>query len=118
MARMLVIIALVAVLLQLTSAQLKWPNAYQVSGNIYLPYGDIAEPYTAYVNMGTGQSRLDTYGGKTCASKLGNEAYVCYVRAANVTTWILSFSPLPNGPDAAYLHLYGCIFVLSCSFFL
>jgi len=63
MARMLVIFALVAVLLQLTAAQLKWPNAYQVSGNIYLPYGDIAEPYTAYVNMGTGQSRLDTYDG-------------------------------------------------------
>ena len=70
MARMLVTSALVAMLLQLTAAQLKWPNAYQVSGNIYLPYGDIAEPYTAYVNMGTGQSRLDTYDGKTCASIL------------------------------------------------
>ena len=40
------------------------PDAYQASGEIYLPYGRIAEPFTAYVDMTSGQSRLDTYGGE------------------------------------------------------
>ena len=29
-----------------------------------VPYGRIAEPFTAYVDMTSGQSRLDTYGGE------------------------------------------------------
>ena len=64
MARVVVLCALVAFLLRLTQAVLKWPDAYQASGEIYLPYGRIAEPFTAYVDMTSGQSRLDTYGGE------------------------------------------------------
>ena len=68
MARVLVLCVLVVCLLRLTWSQsqavLKWPDAYQASGEIYLPYGRIAEPFTAYVDMTSGQSRLDTYGGE------------------------------------------------------
>ena len=66
MARILVLCALVACLLHGTSAQAvpKWPDAYQASGEIVLPYGKIAEPFTAYVDMTSGQSRMDTYGGE------------------------------------------------------
>lgn len=66
MARILVLCALVACLLHATSAQAvpKWPDAYQASGEIVLPYGKIAEPFTAFVDMTSGQSRMDTYGGE------------------------------------------------------
>ena len=64
MARVVVLCALVAFLLRLTQAVLKWQDAYQASGEIYLPYGRIAEPFTAYVDMTSGQSRLDTYGSE------------------------------------------------------
>ena len=66
MARVLALCALVACQLHSTAAQAvpKWPDAYQASGEIYLPYGKIAEPFTAYVDMTSGQSRLDTYGGE------------------------------------------------------
>lgn len=43
------------------AAPLQWPQTYQTSGTIILPYGDIAEPFTAIVDMTTGKSYLNTY---------------------------------------------------------
>ena len=43
---------------------LQWPQTYQTSGMIILPYGDIAEPFTAIVDMSTGKSYLNTYAGE------------------------------------------------------
>ena len=43
------------------SAPLQWPQTYQTSGQIILPYGDIAEPFTAIVDMTRGMSYLNTY---------------------------------------------------------
>lgn len=43
---------------------LTFPDAYYAKGNVYLPYGDIAEPFEAWVNMKTGKSRQDTYNGE------------------------------------------------------
>ena len=43
------------------SAPLQWPQTYQTSGQIILPYGDIAEPFTAIVDTTRGMSYLNTY---------------------------------------------------------
>ena len=40
---------------------LQWPQSYQTSGTIVLPYGSIAELFTAIVDMSTGKSYLNTY---------------------------------------------------------
>ncbi len=46
------------------SQELQWPKQYTTKGQIILPYGDIVEPFTAYVDMtGKGKSRIDYYGG-------------------------------------------------------
>lgn len=39
------------------------PARYHVIGEVYLPYGEIAEPYEAWVDMSAGKSRIDYYGG-------------------------------------------------------
>ena len=41
-----------------------FPHRYHVKGNIYLPYGEINEPYEAWVDLDKGMSRIDYYGGK------------------------------------------------------
>ena len=43
---------------------IEWPNAYVTSGQIYMPYGEINEPFTAYINEATGQGRIDYFGGE------------------------------------------------------
>ena len=43
---------------------LQFPDAYYAAGTIYLPYGDIVEPFEAWVDMKSGNSRLDTYNGE------------------------------------------------------
>ena len=62
---MLKALALLALLQLCCAQQLAWPKTYTVSGQIILPYGDIVEPFTAYVDMtGKGRSRIDYYGGQ------------------------------------------------------
>ena len=39
------------------------PDTYTVSGNIILPYGDINEPFVAYVDSKNNCSRIDSYNG-------------------------------------------------------
>ena len=46
------------------TAALDFPTAYYAKGTIYLPYGDIVEPFEAWVDMESGKSRLDTYNGE------------------------------------------------------
>ncbi len=69
MARFVAACCLLAALLHASLAALTWPDAYTVSGNIQLPYGDIEEPFVAYVDMKNGMSRLDTYGGRLQAAR-------------------------------------------------
>lgn len=59
---------LVVTVLSMQALALEWPNAYVTSGLIYMPYGEISEPFTAYINEATGQGRIDYFGGKysTC----------------------------------------------------
>ena len=64
MARLGLVCALVLGLCGAAAGDLQWPDTYTASGEIYLPYGGIAEPFTAYVDLKNGRSRLDTYGSK------------------------------------------------------
>ena len=50
---------------------LQFPDAYHATGEIYLPYGDIAEPFEAWVDMNTGNSRMDTYNGELAFNSCG-----------------------------------------------
>ena len=43
---------------------LQWPAAYTASGLIYMPYGEISEPFTAYIDSTAGKGRIDYYGGE------------------------------------------------------
>ena len=40
------------------------PSTYHVTGTIYLPRGDIVEPYEAWVDSDKRMSRIDYYNGK------------------------------------------------------
>jgi len=40
-----------------------YPNTYNITGAIRLPYAEILEPFTAYYDGKTGRSRVDYYGG-------------------------------------------------------
>ena len=64
MARILPLCALLAICLQAVAADLKWPDAYTAEGHIYLPYADVAEPFTAYFSAKANKSRIDTYDGE------------------------------------------------------
>ena len=40
------------------------PSTYHATGSIFLPKGDIVEPFEAWVNNDKGMSRIDYYHGK------------------------------------------------------
>ena len=40
---------------------LQWPDAYMASGLLYLPYGEISEPFTAYINQATGMGQMNLF---------------------------------------------------------
>ena len=54
----------VTVLFSAQALALQWPDAYMASGLLYLPYGEISEPFTAYINQATGMGRIDYFGGE------------------------------------------------------
>ena len=62
MLRVAVLCALLAGLV--TAKPLQWPQTYQTTGQIILPYGPIAEPFTAIVDMASGKSYLNTYSSE------------------------------------------------------
>jgi len=41
----------------------RWSNTYTVEGIVRIPYAEIEEPFTAYVDLNYGRSRIDYYGG-------------------------------------------------------
>ncbi|XP_065186397.1 digestive cysteine proteinase 1-like [Sycon ciliatum] len=50
-----------------------FPSRYMAQGTISLPYAEIVEPYTAYVDGDNDRSRIDTYHGLASVFRLGNE---------------------------------------------
>jgi hypothetical protein len=39
------------------------PSRYHVSGVIQLPYAEISEPFESWIDVESGFSRIDYYGG-------------------------------------------------------
>ena len=64
------VVALFCLPIVASVAPLRFPDAYSAEGMIYLPYGDIAEPFEAWVDFQSGNSRLDTYNGEKLKFKL------------------------------------------------
>lgn len=40
------------------------PSRYHVSGVIQLPYAEISEPFESWIDIESGFSRIDYYGGR------------------------------------------------------
>lgn len=40
-----------------------WSDTYTVKGTLYIPYAEIKEPFYAWYDGASGQSRIDYYGG-------------------------------------------------------
>lgn len=53
-----------------------WGNSYTVEGVLQLPYAELKEPFTAYYDATTNQSRIDYYGGRS--SEKPSEHYIVY----------------------------------------
>ncbi|XP_064398726.1 digestive cysteine proteinase 1-like [Halichondria panicea] len=71
---MLRALSLLLVVQLCVAQQLEWPKQYTAKGHIILPYGEIVEPFTAYVDMsGKGRSRIDYYGGSAIDLNLGDQ---------------------------------------------
>lgn len=68
---------------------LEFPTAYYAEGAIYLPYGDIAEPFSAWVDMDTGNSRFDSYNGECMASQ--------HYRKVHILAALLTYLLVSNG---------------------
>jgi len=42
-----------------------WSDSYICEGVLHLPYAEIDEPFFAWVDLTSGRSRIDYYGGKS-----------------------------------------------------
>lgn len=49
-----------------------FPTPYRVEGTIELPYAEIVEPYTAWIDPANSRSRIDSYEGLATVLYLGN----------------------------------------------
>ncbi|XP_011499538.1 PREDICTED: digestive cysteine proteinase 1 [Ceratosolen solmsi marchali] len=62
-------------------------NAYTAKGTLYIPYAEIREPFYAWFDDQTGNSRIDYYGGMVKTYQLSSEGpYGTSIKVAPVTT--------------------------------
>lgn len=65
----------------------KWDNVYTTRGTLYIPYAEIAEPFYAWYDEPTGQSRIDYYGGMVKTYQLNHVGqYGASLKIAPVST--------------------------------
>jgi len=55
-----------------TRLPLKFPSKYYVKGTLYLPYGEIEEPFDAWYDGDNHRSRIDLYNGMTKTLQRGD----------------------------------------------
>nr|CAD7443466.1 unnamed protein product [Timema bartmani] len=73
------------------SASVTVPNfsdTYTVKGTLYIPYAEVKEPFYAYYDLDSGNSRIDYYGGMVKTYQLSNfgSKYGSTVKVVPVTT--------------------------------
>lgn len=72
---------------EFASSPLKWDSTYSVKGVLYIPYADIEEPFEAWYDSNSYQSRIDYYGGTVKTYQLAQEGdYGTSLKVAPVTT--------------------------------
>ncbi|KAK4885932.1 hypothetical protein RN001_002203 [Aquatica leii] len=64
-----------------------WNPVYSVKGILYIPYAELEEPFYAWFDLASKQSRIDYYGGMVKTYQLRNNgAYGTSLKIAPVTT--------------------------------
>nr|CAD7424901.1 unnamed protein product [Timema monikensis] len=91
MIRIVTTFLLACVLGLVHSASLTVPNfsdTYTVKGTLYIPYAEVKEPFYAYYDLDSGNSRIDYYGGMVKTYQLSNfgSKYGSTVKVVPVTT--------------------------------
>lgn len=62
-------------------------NAYTAKGTLYIPYAEIREPFYAWYDAKSGNSRIDYYGGMVKTYQLSGEGpYGTSIKVAPITT--------------------------------
>lgn len=65
----------------------RWDDTYTVKGTINIPYAEIVEPFYAWYDKPSGQSRIDYYGGMVKTYQLNHYGnYGTSLKVAPVTT--------------------------------
>ena len=63
-ARLFLVLTIAAVICTgAISTQNIWPDAYTASGQIIMPYGDMVEPFKAYIDVAAGKGKIEFYEG-------------------------------------------------------
>lgn len=64
-----------------------WSPTYTVKGTLYIPYAELKEPFYAWYDETSGQSRIDYYGGMVKTYQLsGSGKYGTSLKIAPITT--------------------------------
>lgn len=80
------IIATIFVLLVVECSP-NWSPTYTVKGTLYIPYAELKEPFYAWYDETSGQSRIDYYGGMVKTYQLsGSGKYGTSLKIAPITT--------------------------------
>lgn len=65
----------------------KWDKVHSVAGVLYIPYAEVAEPFSAWHDAMAGRSRIDYYGGMVKTYQLTRRGqYGTSLKVAPVTT--------------------------------
>ncbi|XP_022913978.2 digestive cysteine proteinase 1 [Onthophagus taurus] len=66
---------------------IEWSTTYTAKGTLYIPYAEIEEPFYAWFDSSSGQSRIDYYGGMVKTYQLSTyKPYGTSLKIAPVTT--------------------------------
>lgn len=63
-----------------------WSSTYSVTGTLYIPYAEITEPFYAWYDAETKNSRIDYYGGMVKTYQLSRPNYGTSLKVAPITT--------------------------------
>ncbi|CAH2009943.1 unnamed protein product [Acanthoscelides obtectus] len=63
-----------------------WSQTYSVKGILHIPYAEIDEPFYAWFDAPSKQSRIDYYGDMVKTYQLGGHGYGTSIKIAPVTT--------------------------------
>ena len=78
--KLLLLLSLLGLSLSQDSAP-TWPSSYKVRGVLTIPFAEIQEPFTAWVDLDMKKSRIDYYDGMVKTFQRGDLATSVKVRS-------------------------------------